>query len=123
MDNLAAKRDRTNRQRDLRIEYLTSAFRKLANASWRDPEPGSQYFADVETAMADIQLFGTNSQIANAKKMMNEAQTAEQCSVNELLKDLRNDLRQEMHLPEIEGNVQWFRPGGVTNPRPTTKKR
>ena len=63
VDNLAAKRDRTNKQRDLRIEYLISAFSKLANASWRDPKAGSQYFADMETAMADIQLFGTDSQI------------------------------------------------------------
>lgn len=123
VDNLAAKRDRANKQRDLRIEYLISAYSKLANASWRDPKPKSQYFADMETAMADIQLFGTDSQIENAKTMMNEFQKTGSSSLNELLRDLRNDLRREMDLPEIEGKVQWFRPEGAPTHLPTTEKR
>ena len=123
VDNLAAERDRTNRQRDLQIEYLISAYSKLANASGRDPKPGSQYFADMETAMADIQLFGADSQIEKAKKIMDEFQKTRCGPVNELLTDLRDDLRREMDLSRIKGDVQWFRPGGVTTPRSKTKKR
>ena len=123
VDNLAAERDRTNRQRDLRIQYLISAYGKLANASGRDPKPGSQYFEDMETAMADIQLFGSDSQIEKAKKTMDKFQETGCGPVNELLTELRDDLRQEMDLSRIEENVQWFRPGGVTTPRPKTKKR
>ena len=113
VDNLAAKRDRINQQRDLRIEYLINAYSKLANAIWRDPKPGSPYFTDMETAMADIQLFGTESQIEKAKEVMDEFQRTKYGPVNELLRELRDDLRQEMDLSKIKGNVQWFRPEGA----------
>ncbi len=122
LSNLAAKRDRINKQRDLRVEYLIGAYSKLANASWRDPESGTSYYADVETAMADIQLFGTDSQIAKAKKIMDDFQRTRCSSLDELLRDLRDDLRYEMDLSKIEGNVQWFRPEGAPTHIPMTKK-
>ncbi len=123
VSNLAAKRDRINKQHDLRIEYLIGAYSKLANASWRDPEPGSPYFRDMETAMADIQLFGTDSQISKAKSFMNEFQKTKYGSMDELLRELRDDLRCEMDLSKIEGNVQWFRPEGAPIPLTTNEKK
>ncbi|HCO95504.1 MAG TPA: hypothetical protein DIU00_16410 [Phycisphaerales bacterium] len=110
---LAAKRERANKQRDLRIEYLISAYNKLANASWREPKPESQYFADMETAMADIQLFGTDSQITKANKFMGDFQKKGSASMDKLLRDLRDDLRREMDLSRIDESVQWFRPEGA----------
>ena len=115
VDSLAAKRDRANKRRDLRTEYLISAFRKLANASERHHKPGSQYLADIETAMADIQLFGRDSQIEKANETMDKLQQGENGLVNELLRDLRNDLRKEMDLSRIKGNVQWLRIDVVPN--------
>ena len=111
--SLSVERDRANKQRDLRIEYLIDAYRRLANASWRPPEPGSQYFRDMESAIADIQLFGTESQIGQAKNFMSEFQKTGRGPLDKLLNNLRNDLRKEMNLPEIKANVQWFRPEGA----------
>lgn len=122
-DSLAAIRDRANKQRDLRIEYLISAYSKLANATQRAPESGSQYFADVETAMADIQLFGTDSQIEKARRTMDEFQKEGHLTLNELLKDLRDNLRRDMELSKIKRDVQWLRFEGAAIPRPTTKQR
>ena len=123
VDILAVKRDRANKQRDLRSEYLITTFNKLANASWREPKPGSQYFTDMETAIADIQLFGTHSQITKAGAMIDEFQRTRSASLDELLRDLRDDLRREMDLPEIEENVRWFRPEGVPISPATSEKR
>lgn len=120
-DGFAAKRDRANKQRDLRIEYLINSYSKLANASQRKPISGSQYFADMESAMADIQLFGTNSQVTKAKAMMDEFQRTGRGPLNELLRELRDDLRREMNLPEIDEDVQWFRPEGALMPLQTIK--
>lgn len=121
VDWLAAKRDRTNKQRDLRTEYLISTYSKLANVSERPLRLGSQYVLDLETAMADIQLFGCDSQIADANKLMtdlanSDSATETSCSLNELLKDLRDDLREEMGLPKIEKNVQWLCVEGAAIP-------
>jgi len=123
VNHFAAKRDRANKQRDLRIEYLISAYSKLANASWRDPKVGSRYFKDMETAMADIQLFGTDSHIKKANEIMDEFQRTGYGTLNKLLRELRDDLRQEMNLSKIEGDVQWFRPEGVPKPRSTTEQK
>lgn len=119
IDNLSAQRDRANKQRDMRFEYLITAYSRLADATQREPKPESKYIRDMETAMADIQLFGTDSQITDAKKFMNEFQKNGRGSMNDLLKKLRNDLRREMDFSKVEGDVQYFRPEGI----PPVKER
>ena len=119
--DLSVQRDINNKLRDLRIEYLINAYSRLANASMRMPEPGSQYFRDMESAMADIQLFGTQSQIEQAKHFMDEFQKTGKASMDTLLNNLRNDLRKEMKLSDIKTNVKWFRPEG-SPPLETGKK-
>ena len=122
-DSLAARRDRINKQRDLRIEYLISAYSKLSNATQRAPESGSKYFEDVETAMADIQLFGTDSQIEQARRTMDEFQKEGKLTLNELLKDLRDNLRRDMEFSNIERDVQWIRFEGEATPSQSAKRR
>jgi hypothetical protein len=112
---LTIESDRINKQRDIRIEYLVSAYRRLANASMRAPQPNSQYFRDMESAMADIQLFGTEIQINQARTFMEEFQKTGKGPMDDLLNNLRNDLRKEMNLSETKINVQWFRPDGAPN--------
>jgi hypothetical protein len=109
-----AKRDQENKKREIRVQYLIEAFRLLANASQRKPEPNSQYFRDMESAVADIQLLGTESQIESLNAFLKEFASKGSGSLDDLLSDLRNDLRHELKLPEIKEKVRWFRPeGGV----------
>ena len=109
-----AKRDQENKKREIRVRYLIEAFRLLANASQRKPEPNSQYFRDMESAVVDIQLLGTESQVENLNVFLNEFASEGKGSLDGLLNDLRDDLRYELKLTEIVGKVRWFRPeGGV----------
>lgn len=115
---LSAKRDKSNKKREIRINYIISAYRSLADCSKR--KPSSEYFRKMESAMADIQLFGDEQQIEMAKKFMNEYEENSKKTDKEffeipldpLLNDLRNNLRREMDLSDAKGNVQWFRPEG-----------
>ena len=59
--HFATARDRTNKQRELRVQYLIEAFRCLAGTSNRQLSP--EIVNSVETAVTDVQLFGTTTQI------------------------------------------------------------
>ena len=111
-NRLNASRDRANKQREIRLQYQIETYRRLALAVQRKPEPGSKYFRDMEAAVADIQLFGSESQIRAVDAFLREWRGKNKGSFNDLLKLLRNDLRQELDLSSVPGDVQWFRPEG-----------
>jgi hypothetical protein len=107
-----AARDRASKQREIRLQYQIETYRRLALAAQRKPEP--KYFRDMESAAADIQLFGTESQIQKLNTFLDEWSARNKGSLDNLLIDLRNDLRKELDLPAVPGGVRWFRPeGGV----------
>jgi hypothetical protein len=110
---LNANRDRANKQREIRLQYQIQTYRLLALAVQRKPEPGSKYFRDMESAVADIQLFGTESQISAIHTFLQEFSTKHKGSFNDLLTQLRNDLRKELDLPPASGDVRYFRPEGA----------
>jgi len=110
---LNASRDQTNKRREIRLQYQIETYRRLALASQRKPEPGSKYFRDLEAAVADVQLFGTESQIREVSKFLEQWKAQGRGETDELLVDLRNDLRKELGQPPVPGNVQWFRPEGA----------
>lgn len=118
------KRDRQNKLRDIHIQYLIEAYRNLANSSHRFPEKNSPYFRQIEMAIADIQLFGTTSQIEKVHLMLPEYSKTATLSLDPLLNDLRNTLRTELNLPLVRENVQWLRMEGapsLPNTRPHDK--
>ena len=65
---LSAARDRANKRRDLRVQYLIDAYRKLENAGNRNTNT-SDYAAALELAVADIQLFGSPDQVKLATQL------------------------------------------------------
>ena len=103
-----AARDRANKQREIRLQYQIETYRRLLLAAERKPEP--KYFRDVESATADIQLFGTESQIQKLNTFLDEWKATNKGSLDNLLIDLRNDLRRELDLPAVPGGLLWFRP-------------
>jgi hypothetical protein len=104
---LAARRDRANKRRDLRVQYLVDAYRRLEAASHRPLVP--PYSSDLESAVADIQLFGSPIQVADAKKFALEMAELGQASLDDLLLSLRNDLRTELQLEEVDGKPTQLR--------------
>jgi hypothetical protein len=94
---LSISRDIKNKRTELKIKYLIEAYRKLENISHRD-NPNMQ---DFESAIADIQLFGTKRQVELAQKIATEFAKNKTVSLNDLLSDLREDLRKLLHLEQL----------------------
>ena len=86
---LSAWRDRANHNRKIRTEFLIMAFQKLGNATNRPPITGSQYFRDMESAVVDIQLFGSTSQIQMVDLFTKEFGETRKASLDPLLNSLR----------------------------------
>ena len=112
---LTAWRDRVNHKRKMQTDFLVKAFQGLSNAANRPPTPGAPHFRDMESAVADIQLFGSKSQIELVERFTREFEETKQASLDPLLSSLRKDLRKELGYEPINTNVRWFRPeGGAT---------
>lgn len=104
---LTAKRDLANKRRELRVKYLIDAYRQLERAGNRlDP---SSKWSDLESAIADIQLFGTPKQVEMAKRFADEFAKNRSASLDELLFDLRETLRAELQLEPVESQIKYLR--------------
>ena len=104
----ATKRDQANKRRDLRIQYLIDAYRKLESVSNRD-ENSPEWAQKLESAIADIQLFGAAGQVALAKKFVTDMADKRHASGDDLLNDLRRDLREELNLESVPSDVKFLR--------------
>ncbi|MCP5079991.1 MAG: hypothetical protein GY951_18340 [Psychromonas sp.] len=98
-----------NKLRDIRTEYLITTYQKLANASQRPPTEDSPYFSDMESVIADIQLFGSRAQITKINTAIAEFKKTNNLELDPILNDLRNSLRKELQLSDINDNVEWIR--------------
>jgi hypothetical protein len=103
------RRDRANKRRDLRVQYLIEAYRRLATATERK-ETDADYFADLDSAIVDVQLFGSAEQIAAAQKFAKQLAERRMAQLSELLASLRDDLREELKLERVEGSIMVLRP-------------
>ncbi|MCL4503411.1 MAG: hypothetical protein M1438_16420 [Deltaproteobacteria bacterium] len=103
---LAAARDRANKRREVRVSYLIEAFRRLGKGVHGRV---FDYAADFESAVLDVQLFGNLAQIESVQKFVQEFANKHEASLDELLSHLRNDLRKELRLPEVEDKLWWLR--------------
>jgi len=104
---LSAKRDQENKRRELRVQYLIEAYRRLEYASNR---PLSEQVApDFEKAVADIQLFGTPRQVELAQAFTHRFAEAGTCTLDPLMNELRNDLRKELRLESVRQDITYLR--------------
>jgi len=83
----SAERDLANKRRELRVEYLIGAYRRLENVSNR--EGTIESFAEVEKALADIQLFGTATQVELARSFILLFVEKRSASLDQLLEHFR----------------------------------
>ena len=104
---LNAQRDVLNKRRDLRVGYLLEAYRKLEGASNR--HPSEERYSDIESAIADIQLLGTPKQVKLARDFTNNFAHEGKAFLDELLQEIRNDLRQELRLEPDNSRIQYLR--------------
>lgn len=121
VDNLGAARDLKNKQREVKVQYLIEAYRCMAmdiagRNSVNKPIAGetqeeiNNRLKNIERAITDIQLFGSNSQIKTLHKICNDINekmrtpgvTDISVETRDLLEGLRNELRNYLGLKEVE---------------------
>ncbi len=103
----AVWRERINKRRDLKITYLIEAYRKLESSANRNDQ--SKYRSGTESAIADIQLFGSKKQIELSQQFSNEIAQNSCGKLDELLVNLRGDLRKELSLKKIPKKIRYLR--------------
>lgn len=98
---LTSRRDLANRRRELRVEYLLSAYRTMADTPERPLYRGSLDARGFEKAVADIQLLGSRRQAELATELARTMASDGQADPAPLLLLLRDDLREEMSLEAL----------------------
>jgi hypothetical protein len=101
-----ASRDRKNKRRDQRITYLIEAYRQLEFVSNR---PSLDDAKPIESAIADIQLFGSPSQVRLTQAFVVEFAANKSASLDTILEELRNDLRTELQLGKVPSKLLYLR--------------
>ena len=102
---LSKQRDVLNKKKEIRIRYLIDAFRRLESASNKKVAINK----DLESVMADIQLFGSKKQIKLAQKFISEMAENQNSSTLELLESLRDVLREELMLDKVSDKFLFLR--------------
>lgn len=105
---LNVRRDTIAKRRDLRLQYLVEAYRKLEDTAGRgngSPESKRAF----ESVVADIQLLGTRAQIDALLLFLTQFAQNTGGNIDPVLKLLRDDLRKELHLELDVAVVHQFR--------------
>jgi len=105
---LSAKRDSMNQRRERRILYLIEAYRSLESCARRGDDLEVR---KLESAVADIQLFGTARQVQLVQDGILEFAAKGETQLDQLLQDLRRDLRSELRLEEVPEKTYHLRMG------------
>lgn len=90
--------------RKLLLNNLINIYKNITYAIDRMPIDEFEnfiFFKYFEDALTDIQLFGTQKQIDICFKMIDDFNKDQKFSFNELLTDLRSDIRKDLGLEEI----------------------
>jgi len=102
------RRDIENDRPKLRTEYLLEAYRKLQNSSHR---VGNEkvYNDALESAISDIQLLGSARQSKLAAQFSLDMAEEGVAYMDDLLLDLRNELRKELNLEPLSNPSRVLR--------------
>jgi hypothetical protein len=102
------QRDLAAKRRELRIQYLIEAYRRLENVSNRHPLT-PKTAPDFERAIADIQLFGSVDQVALAQEFARDFAKNGAAPLDPLLSNLRRSLRGEIGLEAVGRELTYLR--------------
>ncbi len=103
---LNSRRERVNKQRDIRTQCLIEAYRRIARTSNR-PLSQEQFF-ETELAFAELQLFGTAAQIDLTRELMRKLIERKEAQTDALLTAIRDDLRGELKLEPVKHKFMWI---------------
>lgn len=102
VNRLTERREKRNKARELRVQYLAKACRVFARTGLeRSAVPMAK---ELEDAVADVYLFGTDEQVVLVRKFAQEFAAKQSANLDELLKSLRDELRDELELRRLTEN-------------------
>jgi hypothetical protein len=104
---LTSRRDAANRRREIQVAALRSLYMKLANANRR--EPNEQIPNDIESLVSEIQLYGDKRLTDLTAKLVEDYKSAAWVSYDALLRELRDQIREDLSLPKLHNEVWWLR--------------
>lgn len=99
------KKERETKRREEIVRFLVTAYEDLESAAHREPFPGAQ----VERAVAKVQLFGSVQQADLARAFATEFATTGTGDLDALLEALKADLRSELGLRRDDSRTIYFR--------------
>lgn len=103
----SARRDLSNERRKIIVSYLLEAYRRLEAAAHASDQKSKRN--QVESAIADIQLFGSPQQVRMAADFARTISSEGGASMDALLLNLRNSLRAELKLEGVDGKIFHLR--------------
>lgn len=105
---LAVSRQFSEQRKKQRIEYLTSSFKSLMMYSNNPDElEGLKHLRD---ATIGIQFLGSKYQVQQMQTILDKFKAGESAELDPLICSLRDELRQELDLEKVDGNVYWAHP-------------
>lgn len=107
-------RDRQNRRQEQRIDYLVSVYRAFNKANMHPKL--YEVAEELEQAVADVQLFGTPEQVRLVRQFAHDLGTQQAASMDDLLVELRDSLRQELGADPLPKRHVWLRVGRRKEP-------
>jgi hypothetical protein len=96
-----SRRDLANRRKDLRTQYLLSAYRAISASMNRNLRKSAQDARALEQGLSDIQLLGSKEQAGIAAQVGRAMTSDGEADPADLLLLLRNDLRDELELDPL----------------------
>lgn len=105
--SLNIKRDRQQKRRDLTVKYLIEAYRHLERAAGH--RLVGEVARGVETAVGDVQLFGSPEEVISAQKFALAIESGGGADVGDLLRLLRRRLRAELALDPVDETLLYYR--------------
>lgn len=113
----AVSRQLAEQKKKMRVEYLASSFRSLMMFS-NNPRKheGAEHLREATIA---IQFLGNKSQVEMLHGIVDELLKPNgKAELDPLLASLRDELREELNLEKVEGNIYWTHPQEETiNPK------
>jgi hypothetical protein len=88
-------------RRNIRIEYLITAYRTLEGLSFRPVDPGTPAARELEIAVGNIQLLGSASQVRLVRQAAQSWASSNNADLEALLNDLQSTLRKELLLEAV----------------------
>ncbi|HBF34524.1 TPA: hypothetical protein DDW35_08165 [Candidatus Sumerlaeota bacterium] len=115
----SSRRDLRNEQRKMVVEYLLGAYHKLEE-NIHPSSDGESKQKQLESAIAEIQLLGSQLQIKMALEFAASMANTGEGDLQKLLFDLRASLRFELQLEDVNAKILYYR---IHAPNETTPNK